>query len=85
MKRRALKRRYGHTKARTYRGWRIEPETTTQVGHKLPDRRNVMQQDGLRTRRKVKGYLLHGPDGATKFVDTLADAHRYIDQYEGVS
>jgi hypothetical protein len=65
----------------TYRGWTIEPYDGTQVGYSVP------RQDGIGTRpgrgRNVTGYLLSGPDGAKKIVDTKKAAKEYIDAYEG--
>jgi hypothetical protein len=84
--RKGLRRRYGHIKKYPiiYRGWAIEPDESTQIGHKLPNSRNTFQQLGLRTHRKTKGYLLtYAPDNSTKIVDTLKAAYEYIDNYMG--
>jgi hypothetical protein len=89
MKRRALKKRYGRAAKKypiVYRGWLIEPYEGTQIGHKLPNSRNVMQQIGARTHRKFMGYILsygHGSDAYTKIVDTLKEGYAYIDDYMG--
>lgn len=63
---------------KTYRGWEIRPETLTQLGYRTHEGKNFGRG------RKFGGYVLRGPDGATKVVSTLAQAHAYIDQYEGV-
>ncbi len=69
---------------RHYRGWTIEPDEGTQIGHSLPGSRSSRAQIGLGTHRKWKGYVLtYPPDGATKLVDTLKEATAYIDQYMG--
>lgn len=79
-----LRRRYGHAGARTYRGWSITPDESTQVGHKLSGSRSVLAQVGIGTHRKVKGYVLtYAPDDATKMVSSLKEAYEYIDNYMG--
>lgn len=60
-----------------YRGWKIEgPVDTTHLGYR------TRRGDPGRG-KKIRGYFLTGPDGATKFVSTLTQAHRYIDEYMG--
>ncbi len=62
---------------RVYRGWEIQPEDFTQLGYRTHEGKSFGRG------RKIRGYLLRGPDGATKVVSTLEQAHAYIDQYEG--
>lgn len=33
--------------------------------------------------RQEKGYLIHYPDGGTKFVKTLTQLRKYVDSYLG--
>lgn len=74
--------------AKSYRGWTIEPFEGTHIGYKLPNSRNIRPQIGRYTHRKIKGYQITAPPdetgyAATKHVDTLKEAHAYIDSYEG--
>jgi hypothetical protein len=70
-----------------YRGWQIEPYEGIQVGHRLENSRNVSQQIGSHTARKISEYLIHYPEdsghGSGKSVRTLKEAAAYIDSYEG--
>ena len=66
-----------------YKGWTITPWEGTQIGHGLPNSRNVGQQIGFHTHRKAKGYTLSHPDEGQeiKFVTAIAAAKKYIDDY----
>jgi hypothetical protein len=64
-----------------YRGWKIEPYVGTQLGYHVGEGAKSKPGKG----RKVKGYLLtYAPDKCTKIVDTLKEAHAYINGYMGV-
>lgn len=69
--------------ARSYRGCTIEPYEGVQLGHRLPNSKNLCQRLGHRTHRKVKGRLITLPDGGTKVMDTIKAAREYIDRYLG--
>lgn len=66
---------------KSYRGWSVVPQEAIQTNY------DVARPAGTRRpkTRRFRGYLLTGPDGTVKFVDNLAHARRYIDNYEGSS
>jgi hypothetical protein len=65
-----------------YRNWKIERVEGTQVGHTT--NAGTLARAGIGTKRKVNGFLIHYPDGGTKWFDTLKEAKAYIDKYEGL-
>ena len=66
-----------------YRGYKVEKIVATQVGHPLPNSRNLRQQLGHGTSRKQSGVQITQPDGYQRFFDTWAKAKKWIDDYEG--
>ena len=65
---------------KTYRGFRIERYEGFQMGHKT--NAGLRASLGLGTCRKYKGWQLFYPDSdGSKIVDTLKEAHEYIDAY----
>lgn len=75
----------------TYRGWKIEPYEGTQVGYRpstfrdrnFRDPKGSPDKIQVHHSRKASGYLVHYPDGGTKFCETLKKAKEYIDNYLG--
>jgi hypothetical protein len=63
----------------TYRGWTIEPYEGTQVGYTTHGRGYTSFGKG----RKVHGYVINYPEGGSKFVNTLKEAKKCIDEYLG--
>lgn len=67
------------SKWRKYRGFKIERVIgatwiRTEIRHGLP----------RKCRSKINGYLCYYPDGeGSKWVDSLDDAKKYIDDYHG--
>ena len=68
-----------------YRGWFVKPIEAIETGYKLPGSRVLMQQLGLRTHRKFKGYTASHPEEMPqgKIVSTIKKAKSYIDAYYG--
>lgn len=63
-----------------YRGWTIQVEVVVQVGHKRPLSRNPLDAAGIGTRRNVRVYVLKGPDGSERNMDTMKEAKEYVDR-----
>lgn len=70
-----------------YRGWTIEKFEGTHVGYALPGSRSIMARVGAHNHRKIKGYTVHYPPeeghAGGKFVSTMKEAKKYIDDYLG--
>lgn len=61
---------------KTYRGWRVVRDEGTHIGYRTPT--------GKRGKgRRVTGWVMHYPEGGSKWVDTFAEAQAYIDEYLG--
>lgn len=63
-----------------YRNWKIERVIGATWMRTEPDKKTGLPKA---RRSKIDGWLLHYPDGGTKWTDTLAEAREYIDQYQG--
>lgn len=65
-----------------YRGFRIERQEGTQIGHKRENSRSIGDRLGFNTHRKVTVWLVYDAEGrylSTR--DTLRDAKRYAEEY----
>jgi hypothetical protein len=64
-----------------YKGFQLAKHAGTQLGHRLPNSRNLTQRLGHGTRRQVQGVLVTDADGYARFFDTQKQAIEFIDGY----